>query len=145
MSCNQNCGCGCQSCGCTSLIDSIANALNNLFPTYCNNCGRGNNNGGNQRNSGCGCQRNNGCGCQNNGTSPANILNNTMFVNLFGGRGQSGCGCNQNSCGCNQCGCGSNADLTALTACGNQCYDDYYAQQYALYPYNLPSNSCCCY
>lgn len=43
---------------------------------------------------------------------------------------QNGCGCGNNNSGC---GCGSNADLSAYTACGNGCYDPYYAAQYRIY------------
>lgn len=129
--------CQCQRCGC-SIANGIADAIKNLFSTPCCRC-----------NNGCGCNgNNNGCGCNgnNNGGTPVPILANLLNTNLFFGtptNGGNGCGCNGNNNGCG-CGCGSNGDLSAYTACGNQCYDDYYARQYALYPYNIPSSAIGC-
>ncbi len=99
-------------------------------------------------NQSCGCG---GCGC-NGGNRSGNggccLWNNLVNAldNLFS---PIGCGCNggnNNNCGC---GCNSGnggADLSAYTACGCG-YDDYYARQYALYPYNAANTngvcSCC--
>ncbi len=90
---------------CNSCGCGLASILNNLF-------GTGNN--------GCNCGCNNHCGCNNNFTNG--------FISGVNAANAAGRGSN------NGCGCGSNADLSAYTACGNQCYDAYYAQQYALYP-----------
>ena len=136
------CGCGC------NLFTSLSRTLNNLLSTSSNGCGC------NHNNSGCGCNQNgwntyangfvsgvnaanasdawweqngNNCPCHGNGNGN-NQNNGTATVNIFGGSagGNSGYGC----------GCGSNADLSAYTACNNQCFDPYYAQQYGLYPFN---------
>ena len=92
-----------RSCGC-----SLANAINNLF-----NTSSWFNNGG--------------CGCNNYDRGFVNGVNTVNNI-LNGNNG--GCGCNG---GNNGCGCGSNADLSAYTACNDQCYDPYYAAQYG-YP-----------
>ena len=147
---NGNNGVGC------CIMNSLVETFGNLFSTqpFCGNGNCGNNNGNNRSNnfnngfvsgvnavsaanglnttnSGCGC----GCGCNNNfrsgfssGVNAANALLNDNNCNNNG---------NGNGCGC---GCGSNADLSSYTACGNQCFDAYYAQQYGLYPFNQSGN-----
>ncbi len=141
--CNGQNGCG---CGC-NLFANLSRALNNLFSTGCNNnhgCGcncwnnfaNGFTSGVNAANAAQAWQNNGGCGCGNGWNNASN---------------RSGCGCGNgntptptnfsggNSCGC---GCGSNADLSAYTACDNQCFDPYYAQQYALYPFGQSNCNC---
>ncbi len=133
----------CQSVGCC-LLNSFADAINNLFSTQ-PYCGGGN--------CGCGCNRSttaftngfvsgvnaaytvSGCGCNGNQNgNPIGFGAQPVAANGFGpGPGHNGCGC----------GCGSNADLSPYTACNNQCYDPYYAQQYGLYPFNTGSNGIC--
>ncbi len=120
---NHSCGnSGRGNNGCCCFLDNLADAINNLFPVCWNNgCGGSGRSGGNNT--------------TREGFGGGNFSNNNVLVNLFGEGGTgSGCGC----------GCGSNADLTAFTACNNQCYDDYYARQYALYPYNTQSCGCGC-
>ncbi len=135
-----NCHCGrCNSCGGT-LWNNILNALENLFPA-----------GGCGCNNGCGCNQNNGCGCNNNNGIALTSLDEFYIgpVPYAGNGNNNGCGCNNNNgCGCNNnnngCGCGSNLDLSAYTACGNQCYDAYYARQYALIPNRNGCGICSC-
>lgn len=105
-------------CPCGNFLGNVSRALNNLFPTPCNGCGNNNNNGG------CGCNNNNngGCGCNNNNNN-------------------GGCGCNNN----NPAVPAGILNLFPTTGTNCNCpYDDYYARQYALYPYNLPTVRCCC-
>ena len=145
--CNSN-SCG-NSVGCC-LLNNFADAINNLFSTepYC------------------GCHGNHGCGC--NGGRPVNLFTDGFVSGVNAANTVYGCGCNgNNGCGCSGnggnggfgiqavsnffgpvssgcgCGCGSNADLSSYTACNNQCFDAYYAQQYGLYPFNTSSNGIC--
>lgn len=141
-------GRGGNGCGC-NLLNNLSRTLNNLFSTGSNN------------NNGC-CN----CGCNQNGwntfangfVSGVNAANASeeWWGNNDHNHNGNGCGCNGNQGGGNgtatvnvfggntgncPCGCGSSADLSAYTACGNQCYDAYYAQQYGLYPFN---QNCSC-
>lgn len=132
------------SVGCC-IMNSLAEIFGNLFSTepYCG-CGchhpQGNFNSGFVSGvnvvSAANGLGNGGCGCGNNfanglssGINAANAL-----VNAGGNNGNHGGGCG--------CGCGSNADLSSYTACNNQCYDAYYAQQYGLYPFDGSGCGC---
>ncbi len=100
-----NCSNGGNGCIGCCLMNSLAEIFSNLFSTepYC---------GGNGGNFGHG-----PFGRGQNGFGPMPVSGGVPF-----GNGGSGYGC----------GCGSNGDLSYFTACDNQCYDAYYAQQYAL-------------
>ena len=123
-SCGRNRGGRNNSCGCSGLIDGLANLFSTEFwGNGNNNCScayaRGFVSGVNavtNNDNGNGC----GCGCSNRNS---NGWNNLFAVNSFNSNGSNG------GCGCG-CGCNSNSD-------------NYYAQQYALGPYSN-GRSCCC-